>query len=54
MPQNRSDPELLLQQIQQEEEDCKKGKLKIYLGAAPGVGKTYKMLHDAYQSRIKI
>ena len=53
MPQTRSDPERLLKQIQQEEEDGKKGKLKIYLGAAPGVGKTYKMLHDAYQSLMK-
>lgn len=53
MSQTRSDPERLLKQIQQEEEDGKKGKLKIYLGAAPGVGKTYKMLHDAYQSRMK-
>ena len=53
MSQTRSDPERLLKQIQQEEEAGKKGKLKIYLGAAPGVGKTYKMLHDAYQSRIK-
>jgi two-component system, OmpR family, sensor histidine kinase KdpD len=27
------------------------GKLKIYLGAAPGVGKTYKLLQDAYNKR---
>ena len=53
MSQTRSDPESLLKQIQQEEEKGKKGKLKIYLGAAPGVGKTYKMLHDAYLSRMK-
>ncbi len=53
MSQDRSDPEQLLKQIQQEEEKSKLGKLKIYLGAAPGVGKTYKMLHDAYQSRMK-
>jgi len=24
-----------------------KGKLKIYIGGAPGVGKSYQMLHDA-------
>lgn len=53
MAQNRSDPESLLKQIQQEEENGKKGKLKIYLGAAPGVGKTYKMLHDAQLNRMK-
>ena len=28
-------------------EDYEKGKLKIYIGAAPGVGKSYQMLHDA-------
>lgn len=53
MSQERTDPELLLKQIQTEEAKDKVGKLKIYLGAAPGVGKTYKMLHDAYQSRMK-
>ena len=53
MSQTRSDPDSLLKKIQQAEEEDKKGKLKVYLGAAPGVGKTYKMLHDAYQSRLK-
>jgi two-component system sensor histidine kinase KdpD len=53
MAHSRSDPESLLKQIQQEEEEGRKGKLKIYLGAAPGVGKTYKMLHDAHLSRMK-
>ncbi|MCX7091449.1 MAG: sensor histidine kinase KdpD [Legionellales bacterium] len=53
MSQERSNPEQLLKQVQQEEERSKLGKLKIYLAAAPGVGKTYKMLHDAYQSRLK-
>ncbi len=27
------------------------GKLRIYIGAAPGVGKTYDMLNDAYQMK---
>ncbi len=53
MPLNRSDPDAVLQQIQQEEAQSKVGKLKIYLGSAPGVGKTYKMLHDAYLNRVK-
>lgn len=26
-----------------------RGKLRIYLGAAPGVGKTYSMLSEAYR-----
>jgi two-component system sensor histidine kinase KdpD len=30
----------------------KKGRLKIYIGAAPGVGKTYQMLRDANELRI--
>lgn len=53
MSQTRSDPESLLKQIQYDEENGKKGKLKIYLGAAPGVGKTTEMLQDAAVSRAK-
>ena len=37
---NRPDPNELLKQIDNE----KKGSLKIFLGAAAGVGKTYAML----------
>ena len=39
----RPSPEALLRQAAREE----RGRLKIYLGAAPGVGKTYEMLSDA-------
>lgn len=53
MSQSRSDPESLLKQIQFEDENGKKGKLKIYLGAAPGVGKTTEMLQDAAVMRMK-
>lgn len=38
----RPSPEALLRQAAREE----RGRLKIYLGAAPGVGKTYEMLSD--------
>jgi len=41
--ENRPSPELLLQEAKKE----KMGKLKIFLGAAPGVGKTYAMLNAA-------
>jgi two-component system sensor histidine kinase KdpD len=41
----RPDPEALLKEIQREEE--KRGRLKIFLGYAPGVGKTYTMLNEA-------
>lgn len=46
----RPDPDILLHHLQQEEEDQKphqKGHLKIYLGYAAGVGKTYGMLEEA-------
>jgi two-component system sensor histidine kinase KdpD len=51
--QQRPDPEVLLQRVQEEERKAKCGKLKIYLGAAPGVGKTYTMLQDALAQRAQ-
>jgi len=47
----RIDPEKLLEQVQKQERHDSCGKLKIYLGAAPGVGKTYAMLRDAASKR---
>jgi two-component system sensor histidine kinase KdpD len=41
----RPDPDALLKEVQREEE--KRGRLKIFLGYAPGVGKTYTMLNEA-------
>ncbi len=41
----RPDPEALLKEVQREE--AKRGRLKIFLGYAPGVGKTYAMLNEA-------
>jgi two-component system sensor histidine kinase KdpD len=38
----RPDPDALLRQAEQET----RGKLKVFLGAAPGVGKTYEMLSE--------
>jgi len=43
----RPEPESLLAIAQQEEAAKKRGKLTIYFGAAPGVGKTYSMLYEA-------
>jgi two-component system sensor histidine kinase KdpD len=43
----RPSPEALLAQAKAEG----RGRLKIYLGAAPGVGKTYEMLSDARKKR---
>src|SRR5512137_8382 len=42
----RPDPDALL--IEVEREETKKGRLKIFLGYAPGVGKTYTMLQEAH------
>jgi len=43
----RPSPEALLELAQKAEEQETRGKLTIYLGSAPGVGKTYAMLSDA-------
>jgi two-component system, OmpR family, sensor histidine kinase KdpD len=45
----RPDPESFLDLVAQP----LKGRLKIYIGAAAGVGKTYKMLEEAHQLRAK-
>ncbi|MBT9540306.1 two-component system sensor histidine kinase KdpD [Thiobacillus sp.] len=44
---NRPDPDTLLARIEAEAERAKKGKLRIFFGACPGVGKTYAMLSAA-------
>ncbi len=49
MSNGRKNPDALLKVANAEEEKKTHGKLKIYLGAAPGVGKTYSMLQDAHQ-----
>ncbi|MBL8728285.1 MAG: sensor histidine kinase KdpD, partial [Planctomycetes bacterium] len=43
----RPDPDRLLRQVQAAEAHGRRGRLKIYLGAAPGVGKTFAMLSAA-------
>lgn len=42
---DRPSPELLLEMVRQNE----RAKLRVYIGAAAGVGKTYRMLEDAHQ-----
>ncbi len=44
MSDRRRDPDELLRRVQAEEARQARGKLKVFLGAAPGVGKTYTML----------
>jgi two-component system sensor histidine kinase KdpD len=48
--ENRPSPDALLEAARREE--SRAGKLKIFVGAAPGVGKTYEMLQTA-RARIK-
>jgi two-component system sensor histidine kinase KdpD len=43
----RADPDELLEAIQRQENHQKRGQLKIFLGMAAGVGKTYAMLEAA-------
>src|SRR5438046_1037952 len=43
----RRDPERLLEQIEKEERRERRGRLKIFLGYASGVGKSAKMLAEA-------
>jgi len=43
----RPNPERLLKQVQAEENKTAGAKLKIFLGYAPGVGKSYRMLDEA-------
>src|ERR1700722_14440720 len=45
-PEQRPLPEALLEAARRE--DSRAGRLKIFVGAAPGVGKTYEMLQSAH------
>ncbi len=51
----RPDPDSLLRRLQHEEEEAgrSRGRLKIFLGAAAGVGKTYQMLEEAQSLKNK-
>ncbi len=46
--EDRRDPEAFLDLVAQ----ARKGTLKIYLGSAAGVGKTYRMLEEAHQLAV--
>src|SRR4051795_963744 len=48
-PEQRPSPEALLEAARRE--DSRAGRLKIFVGAAPGVGKTYEMLQSAHARR---
>ncbi len=50
---SRPDPDELLAQVQSEEHQDNRGRLKIFLGYAAGVGKTYSMLEAAHQRKAE-
>jgi two-component system sensor histidine kinase KdpD len=49
----RPDPEKLLRQLQAEEQYSRRGRLKIFLGYAGGVGKSFRMLDEARRRRTR-
>ncbi len=48
---SRPDPEALLRKVQAEEEQERRGKLKVFLGYAAGVGKSCRMLDEGRRRR---
>lgn len=50
---SRPDPDALLAQVNEEERQHKRGRLKIFLGYVAGVGKTYAMLAAAHQRKAE-
>ncbi len=50
---DRSNPDELLAKLQREEKASARGKLKIFFGMCPGVGKTYAMLQAARQKQTE-
>jgi two-component system sensor histidine kinase KdpD len=49
---DRPDPEELLARVKAEEARQRRGKLKVFLGAAAGVGKTYAMLEAVREQKL--
>ncbi|MBS0662536.1 MAG: sensor histidine kinase KdpD [Verrucomicrobia bacterium] len=46
---SRPDPDALLSSLQRDERRARRGRLKVFFGMCPGVGKTYAMLRAAQQ-----
>lgn len=51
MADPRPDPDTLLARVQAEEARARRGRLRIFFGAAAGVGKTYAMLEAAHSQQ---
>lgn len=52
MELERPNPDVLLSAVQREEAKRSRGKLKVFFGMAPGVGKTYAMLEAARRELV--
>jgi two-component system sensor histidine kinase KdpD len=50
---DRPDPDALLARVKEEEARARRGALKVFFGAAAGVGKTYAMLEAAREQRAE-
>lgn len=46
---DRPDPDALLASLKRDEARARRGRLKVFFGMCPGVGKTYAMLRSAQQ-----
>ncbi len=53
MNPTRPDPDALLRRLHEEEARERRGQLKVFLGASPGVGKTFSMLEAAQAKRAE-
>ena len=51
MSERRRDPDAILRDVQASEPGRPSGRLKIFLGASAGAGKTYAMLSEAHELR---
>src|SRR6202040_3693059 len=49
----RPDPDEILARMKREEAESTRGKLKIFFGMSPGVGKTFAMLEAARQKQAQ-
>ncbi|HVU34876.1 MAG TPA: sensor histidine kinase KdpD [Opitutaceae bacterium] len=52
MADQRPNPDVLLASLQREEQKARRGRLKVFFGMCPGVGKTYAMLRAAQQELL--
>ena len=53
MTARRPDPDALLRRVQADSDRARRGQLKVFLGASPGVGKTFTMLESLRAQRAE-